>query len=239
MCKEPQKAVDIFYAVTGIVWPELPAWPGPQKLETRGGLRGMSEKRRRKIERRTQEGVEAPKSVPMPKGASTRSGARVDGADAADIPVEFVALKAGPVARDDETEPLDVSPEEHGAMSGEGFLQMREVAVDGVAVGEGEMRTVGSAIAGKAVAGAGETQGSVKTAPTLGPYVGSCRPNVLLVATVVKAHGRRRRLDDACRTVLCMEDWGLRPDTAVFNSLASAAVWNGRLDLAVQVRVVS
>ncbi|CAN0508886.1 unnamed protein product, partial [Ectocarpus sp. 8 AP-2014] len=57
----------------------------------------------------------------------------------------------------------------------------------------------------------------------------------MLVATVVKAHGRRRRLDDACRVILRMVDWGIKPDVAVFNSLAAAAVWNGRMDLALQV----
>lgn len=72
--------------------------------------------------------------------------------------------------------------------------------------------------------------------PALGEYVGDCRPNGFLVATLVKAHGKRGRLDDACRTVLTMSDWGLRPDAAVFNALAAAAVWNGRLDIAVEVR---
>ncbi|CAN0249101.1 unnamed protein product [Laminaria digitata] len=71
--------------------------------------------------------------------------------------------------------------------------------------------------------------------PALGGYVGGCRPNGMLVATLVKAHGRRRRLDDACRVVLGMVDWGLKPDVAVFNSFAAAAVWNGRIDLALEV----
>lgn len=71
--------------------------------------------------------------------------------------------------------------------------------------------------------------------PALGSYVGTCRPNALLVSTLVKAHGRRRRVDDAVRVVLKMPDWGLKPDVAVFNSLAAAAVWNRRMDLALEV----
>ena len=77
--------------------------------------------------------------------------------------------------------------------------------------------------------------GTAARRSALGGHAGDCRPNGFLVATVVKAHGKRRRPDDACRTVLRMADWGLRPDAAVFNSLAAALVWNGRLDLAVEV----
>lgn len=34
-CREPQKAVDTFHAVTGIVWPELPPWPTAQRRRTK------------------------------------------------------------------------------------------------------------------------------------------------------------------------------------------------------------
>ncbi|CAN0196838.1 unnamed protein product, partial [Discosporangium mesarthrocarpum] len=58
-------------------------------------------------------------------------------------------------------------------------------------------------------------------------------PNILLSATLIKAHGRRRRVDEAYRVLDAMVgEWGLRPDVVIFNSLASAAVWNGRPHLA-------
>lgn len=100
---------------------------------------------------------------------------------------------------------------------------MREVGADAA---NGEWESPAAAASGS----------GVLKRPSLGPYVGGCRPNALLVATLVKAHGRRRRIDDAARTVLSMADWGLRPDVAVFNSLSAAAVWNGRMDLALEVR---
>lgn len=131
-----------------------------------------------------------------------------------ELPEEFSLLKAGP-------------PADAAIWNGTGrqrFLQMREVdAIDHGGEWEG---------GDPASRGAG----APLRKPALGEYVGGCRPNELLVATMVKAHGRRGRLDDACRTVLRMVDWGLRPDAAVLNSLAAAAVWNGRMDLAIEVR---
>lgn len=207
MCKDPQKAVDTFHAITGIAWPELPPWPEPSLPKARGHKRSVSSKKRRQLERTTMKGVDPYKSVPMPSNMTLR---RDELGRFPNVPAEFLELKAGPAHAEDDSAPLEMTTEERGAMAGERFLQLREAG----------------------------SMGAEAPALAPGPYVGNCRPNALLVATVVKAHGRRRRLDDACRAVQRMEDWGLRPDAAVFNSLAAAAAWNGRLDLALEVRCV-
>ncbi|CAM9576390.1 unnamed protein product, partial [Hapterophycus canaliculatus] len=188
-CGEPQKAVDTFHAVTGIIWPEYAPWP--EVSSVRRGTGG---------------------------GSGQRQAA---------FPEEFRLLQAGPAA--DDVDALEASSRE--GTGGQRFLQMRTVAE--MAAEHLSNRFGGGAVAAAAAAAVG-MDGPLKR-PALGEYVGDCRPNGMLVATVVKAHGRRRRLDDACRAVLRMADWGLKPDVAVFNSLAAAAVWNGRMDLALQV----
>ncbi len=206
-CSAPQEAVDTFHAVTGIVWPDLPPWP----------------------------------DASFPDGAAAAAAA----ANGEQFPEEFRQLQAGP-------SPTDAMVLEAASWEGTGgqrFLQMRAVAeqvaeqmhmsnrdrVGGSSGGGGGSSTAG-ATAGRqgGTAANGDAEGPLRR-PALGEYVGGCRPNGMLVATVVKAHGRRRRMDDACRVVLRMADWGLKPDVAVFNSLAAAAVWNGRMDLALQV----
>lgn len=218
-CGTPEKAVDTFHAVTGIVWPESAPWPDPHQ----------------------QASITA-----------------ADGNTAEEFPEEFRLLQAGPSAADAMV--LEATSRE--GTGGQRFLQMRAVAeqvaedmsnrVGGggaggstTIVGGGGGGVAGSSRGMEAVAAAGASVAATAAAavgplkrPALGEYVGGCRPNGMLVATVVKAHGRSRRLDDACRMVLRMADWGLKPDVAVFNSFAAAAVWNGRVDLALQVCVV-
>ncbi|CAN0409001.1 unnamed protein product, partial [Ectocarpus fasciculatus] len=201
-CGEPQKAVDTFHAVTGIIWPDLPAWPD-----------ATSGKRRARARQQ--------------KKAAAAAAATAGAA----FPEDFRLLRAGPSTAD--AEALEASSWE--GTGGQRFLQMRAVAEQV----EGGGGSVAPAAASRPVAAVGADTaaagGGPLRRPALGEYVGGCRPNGMLVATVVKAHGRRRRLDDACRVVLRMVDWGIKPDVAVFNSLAAAAVWNGRMDLALQV----
>lgn len=225
-CGAPEKAVDTFHAVTGIVWPQSAPWPDSVSGKARGSKRDRQQQ--------------------LKKPAA---GTADDDADSADqFPEEFQRLQAGPSAAD----AMVLEAASWEGTGGQRFLQMRAVAEQvaeqmsnrvGGGGGAGDSKTVGGAAGSaggkEAVAAAATAAGGPLKLPALGEYVGGCRPNGRLVATVVKAHGRCRRLDEACRVVLTMADWGLKPDVAVFNSLAAAAVWNGRVDLALQVCVHS
>lgn len=188
-------------------------------------------------------GIVWPDSAPWADPLSGKASASAT----QEFPEEFRLLQAGPSAADAVV--LEAASCE--GTGGQRFLQMRAVAeqvaehmsnrVGGSRGGAGGPTTVGGATgssggteAATATEAASAAGGPLKL-PVLGEYVGGCRPNGRLVATVVKAHGRSRRLDEACRVVLKMADWGLKPDVAVFNSLTAAAVWNGRVDLALQV----
>lgn len=219
-CNEPQKAVDTFYAVTGIVCPELPPWPASSSSRgARGGERS--------------------RSVPSPKHAKfvSNSTSAIHQEVFPHEDVEELALLRAGLPSD-----LKDSFEAYSSWEGTGgerFLQMRDIdRIHGVGEsitsrdGDEEPWTCEGVPYDDGVHA--ERGGSTRW-PALGEYVGDCRPNGFLVATLVKAHGKRGRLDEACRTVLTMPDWGLRPDAAVFNALAAAAVWNGRLDIAVEV----
>lgn len=238
-CGEPHRAVDTFHAVTGIIWPEYAPWPD-----------AFFSVRRRVATRNKQPQQPAAAAAAAATNGSTIESARTTGGDApaaatstapADahavtkpkFPEEFRLLMAGP--SEDDADALEASSWE--GTGGERFLQMRTVAEQAAEHLSNRFRE-GGAVAAAAAAAAVGMEGPLKR-PALGEYVGECRPNGMLVATVVKAHGRRRRLDDACRVVLKMADWGLKPDVAVFNSLAAAAVWNGRMDLALQVMFLS
>ena len=190
-------------------------------------------------------GIIWPDSPPWPDAPGAGAGAAGATADGEQFPEEFRLLQAGPST----TDALVLEAASWEGTEGQRFLQMRAVAeqvaehmsnrASGPGAGAGAPAAVAPSSGGanaNAAAAAAAAEGPLRR-PALGEYVGGCRPNGMLVATVVKAHGRRRRLDDACRVVLRMADWGLKPDVAVFNSLAAAAVWNGRMDLALQVRV--
>lgn len=244
-CSAPQKVVDTFHAVTGIVWPDLPPWS-----ETFPGAANAVNKRKPSAAAHSDTHESA---SPQP----TAPSAQAPGGDAGPhFPEEFRLLQAGPST----TDALVLEASSWEGTGGQRFLQMRAVAeqvaeqmsnrvggasaaagakakaAGGVGVGaDSDSDSDADAAAAAAAAPVATAEGPLRM-PALGEYVGGCRPNAMLVATVVKAHGRRRRLDDACRLVLRMTDWGLKPDVAVFNSLAAAAVWNGRMDLALQVR---
>lgn len=214
-CSAPEKAVDTFHAVTGIVWPDLPPWSDALSATPATAAAATHHE----------------SATPTQAGAAHSALASDDDAGP-HFPEEFRLLQAGPSTADAVV--LEASSVE--GTGGQRFLQMRTVA-EQVAeqMSNRASKAVGLGGAGvDAVAPAAGAGGPLRL-PALGEYVGGCRPNAMLVATVVKAHGRRRRLDDACRMVLRMADWGLKPDVAVFNSLAAAAVWNGRMDLALQV----
>lgn len=231
--------------MTGIVWPDLPPWPAlttakkTNKPSTRaanpnaaasGVANGTSVEKMGDGSPRTATlanngnaavgTISASITTGVDAGASKVTPSATTAASGVELPEEFLQLKAGPSP--DDLAALEASSLE--GTNGQRFLQMREVGPD---VENGEWEGT------EAVARAG---GTPLRRPVLGEYVGECRPNGRLVATMIKAHGRRKRLDDACRVVLRMVDWGLKPDVAIFNSLASAAVWNGRIDLALEVR---
>eukprot|EP00752_Nemacystus_decipiens_P004025 g3686.t1 len=223
-CSDPQKAVDTFHAVTGIVWPDLPPWSD--------ALSGNNDAQHTSAHKPSSGA--AGYNGNAGQNAATPQGTAPSHDDAGPhFPEEFRLLQAGPSEAD--AWALEASSWE--GTGGQRFLQMRAVAEQ---VAEQMSNRVGgagrarAATAGAGAEAAGTAEGPLRM-PALGEYVGGCRPNAMLVATVVKAHGRRRRLDEACRVVLRMADWGLKPDVAVFNSLAAAAVWNGRMDLALQV----
>ncbi|CAM9855815.1 unnamed protein product, partial [Ectocarpus sp. 12 AP-2014] len=216
-CGEPQKAVDTFHAVTGIIWPDLPPWPDA----TSGKVRARA-RQQKKAAAAAADGATSDTDTAEEEAAAARAAA------ADQFPEDFRLLRAGPSTADEEA--LEASSWE--GTGGQRFLQMRAVAEQ--AEGGGSVTPVASRAVAVGVDTAAAGGGPLKR-PALGEYVGGCRPNGMLVATVVKAHGRRRRIDDACRVVLRMVDWGIKPDVAVFNSLAAAAVWNGRMDLALQV----
>lgn len=244
-CSAPEKAVDTFHAVTGIVWPDLPPWSdalsGNNAVKRKPSAAAVSAAAPPAAAAADDENAAQPQATTAPPPADPASDAGPH------FPEEFRLLQAGPSAADAVV--LEASSWE--GTGGQRFLQMRAVAEQ---VAEQMSNRVGGAgskaapggLGGAASSGAAADAATVAAAavagaegplrlPVLGEYVGGCRPNAMLVATVVKAHGRRRRLDDACRVVLSMADWGLKPDVAVFNSLAAAAVWNGRMDLALQV----
>ncbi|CAN0027358.1 unnamed protein product [Scytosiphon promiscuus] len=229
-CGEPQKAVDTFHAVTGIIWPDYAPWPDASSV---GRLIGSTGKQQSAVSAAaTAEESATAIAVGDSAGAAQPSAPAPAGTDPATkpkFPEEFRLLLAGP--SEDDAEALEASSLE--GTGGQRFLQMRTVA-EQAAEHLSNRFGAGGAVAAAAAAAALGMESPLKR-PALGEYVGECRPNGMLVATVVKAHGRRRRLDDACRMVLRMADWGLKPDVAVFNSLAAAAVWNGRMDLALQV----
>lgn len=224
--------MDTFHAVTGIVWPPLP----PSVSDEGKTTTTNKKKKNSRAAAAAAAIIEPPVPEDTTPGTTTTTSPAATAAAEVALPEEFRLLKDGP--------PPAGSSMWNGT-GGQRFLQMREVgaaAVDydydngaweggGGGGGSGASRGggAGGATAAAAVA-------SPLRKPALGEYVGGCRPNELLVATVVKAHGRRGRVDEACRAVLTMAaDWGLKPDVAVFNSLAAAAVWNGRMDLAIEV----
>lgn len=215
--------MDTFYAVTGIIWPELPPWSASSSSQGPQGSRGS-------------------RSVPSSVNANfvSNSTSATHRADNEVFPRDEVAelslLRAGPPS--DLKDSFEAFSLWEGT-AGERFLQMRDIGQsDGVGDSFSSIDGNEESWACEGVpydeGGRAERGGSIRR-PVLGAYVGDCRPNGFLVATLVKAHGKRGRLDDACRTVLTMPDWGLRPDAAVFNALAAASVWNGRLDIAVEV----
>eukprot|EP00903_Cladosiphon_okamuranus_P006597 g6444.t1 len=230
-CSAPQKAVDTFHAVTGIVWPDLPPWSDTANpvVKRKPSTPAIS----------THDADSDIHESASPRTAAPSAHAPKDDAGP-QFPAEFQLLQDGP-SRDDA---LVLEASSWEGTRGQRFLQMRAVAeqvAEQMSNRAGRAAAAGVGVgadadadAGAAAAPAATSEGPLKM-PALGEYVGGCRPNAMLVATVVKAHGRRRRLDDACRLVLRMADWGLKPDVAVFNSLAAAAVWNGRMDLALQV----
>lgn len=218
-CGEPQKAVDTFHAVTGIIWPDYAPWPDTSSVRRR-----TTETRSIKQQPAAVTNGASTATPPTAADAESTEPAQSSSPPASatakpEFPEEFRLLLAGP--SNDDADALEASSWE--GTGGERFLQMRTVAEQAA---EHLSNRFATSVVGM--------DGPLKR-PALGEYVGECRPNGMLVATVVKAHGRRKRLDDACRMVLRMADWGLKPDVAVFNSLAAAAVWNGRMDLALQV----
>ena len=243
-CSAPQKAVDTFHAVTGIVWPELPPWSdtlsGHVQHATTRPTSPAAAISATAVSATAAADIAAEENATAPQPTVPSAQAPDEDNAGPHFPEEFRLLQAGPSTAD----ALVLEASSWESTGGQRFLQMRSVAeqvaeqmsnrVGGAAAAaKAKAQAAGGAGAGAA---AGPAEGPLRM-PVLGEYVGGCRPNALLVATVVKAHGRRRRLDDACRLVLKMTDWGLKPDVAVFNSLAAAAVWNGRMDLALQVSV--
>lgn len=227
--------MDTFHAVTGIVWPDLPPWSDALFSNAKGGSNTASRRKAFAAVAAVDENAATPQ-------ASAPSAPTLPSEDAGPhFPEEFRLLQAGPSTAD----ALVLEASSWEGTGGQRFLQMRAVAKQVAEqmsnrVGDRDANAAGDSggsVDADADAGAAPGAEGPLRRPALGEYVGGCRPNAMLVATVVKAHGRRRRLDDACRVVLRMADWGLKPDVAVFNSLAAAAVWNGRMDLALQVGV--
>eukprot|EP00904_Undaria_pinnatifida_P010501 jgi/Undpi1/6581/HiC_scaffold_20.g09060.m1 len=192
LCKEPEKAVETFHAVTGIVWPDLPPWPSLNDSTTSFSSSSNSSKPKGSNSKR----VAKRNAKVSTKGNNVVSPGVTTAASGVELPEEFRLLKEGPSAEDKAA--MEASSWE--GTGGQRFLQMRPVGAEAMA------------------AAAAEAAGLVEAGGGGGG-----------------AHGRRRRLDDACRVVLGMVDWGLKPDVAVFNSFAAAAVWNGRIDLALEV----
>lgn len=249
--------METFHAVTGIVWPDLPPWPSLSDGASTASASSSKPKggSKRSVKAvaggNTKGNVNGNNAIGDANGSArgnvngnnaTGSGNTVSPgatttASGVELPEEFRLLKEGPRAED--AAALEASSWE--GTGGQRFLQMRGVGAEAMAAAAAAAVGLMEGGAGGGGVGSGGGLGGLGVSgplrlPALGAYVGGCRPNALLVATLVKAHGRRRRLDDACRVVLGMVDWGLKPDVAVFNSLAAAAVWNGRIDLALEVR---
>ncbi|CAN0249035.1 unnamed protein product, partial [Laminaria digitata] len=141
LCKEPEKAVETFHAVTGIVWPDLPPWPSlsdgapaasagsskpkgnPKrnvkanvkangKANVKGNVKGnASGNVKGNVEGNTNKVT----------GGTTVSPGATTAASGVELPEEFRLLKEGP--RKEDAAALEASSWE--GTGGQRFLQMR------------------------------------------------------------------------------------------------------------------
>ncbi|CAM9449725.1 unnamed protein product [Choristocarpus tenellus] len=231
-CREYTKAADLFFAATGISW-EVYSPKGNVELKDRQVKRRAEIVAAKAIEARELALMEAEN---LDSTDAKARGEEVEGERAVASEAGFgsVVEYAGPGALTKDGS--DVVETDFGALSSDPVS-----SEEGVVQVEVEVKKAGAAAVGSDVpSGVLSSEEEEKAEPAQSLSVisfvpKSCDPNVLLCTTLIKARGRQRRLDEAFRVLENLECWGLEPDVGVFNSLTAAAVWNDKMDMALEL----